>query len=104
MSSVVMSMTGSPGHDGALDRPGYRKNATSRAQDEAALVDRLKTGDEQAFDALVIQHHAGLIRMAMSHVADREVAEEVVQDTWMAMIEGLDRFEGRSSLRTWIFG
>jgi RNA polymerase sigma-70 factor (ECF subfamily) len=98
-----MFITGSPGHDAALDRPGSSTTATSRVQDEAVLVDRLKAGDEQAFDALVTQHHAGLIRMAMSHVADREVAEEVVQETWMALIEGLDRFEGRSSLRTWIF-
>ena len=104
MSSVALSMTESAGHDAVLDRSGYRKTATSRAQDEAVLVERLKAGDEQVFDALVTQHHAGLIRMAMSHVADREVAEEVVQDTWMALIEGLDRFEGRSSLRTWIFG
>lgn len=104
MSSVAMSITGSLGHDAALDRPGNCRTATSWVQDEVALLDRLKVGDEQAFDILVAQLHAGLIRMAMRHVADREVAEEVVQETWIALIEGLDRFEGRSSLRTWIFG
>jgi len=71
---------------------------------DAALVAKLRQGDERAFDELVNQHHGALIRMAMGYVADREVAEEVVQDTWMAVIESLDRFEGRSSLRTWIFG
>ncbi len=74
------------------------------AKDDTALLDRLRTGDDSAFNDLVSRHHGALIRMAMGHVADREVAEEVVQDTWMAVIEGLDRFEGRSSLRTWIFG
>jgi RNA polymerase sigma-70 factor (ECF subfamily) len=72
--------------------------------EEPTLIDRLRRGDEGAFEELVTAHHRALIRMAMGHVADREVAEEVVQDTWMAVIEGLDRFEGRSSLRTWIFG
>jgi len=72
--------------------------------EERTLVARLRRGDEGAFDELVNKHHGALIRMAMGHVADREVAEDVVQDTWMAVIEGLDRFEGRSSLRTWIFG
>jgi len=71
--------------------------------DEMLLV-RLRAGEEGAFDELVNKHHGPLIRMAMGHVADREMAEEVVQDTWMAVIESLDRFEGRSSLRTWIFG
>lgn len=71
---------------------------------EVALLARLRQGDEEAFDELVTRHHSALIRMAMGYVADREVAEEVVQDTWMAVIEGLGRFEGRSSLRTWIFG
>ena len=74
------------------------------ASDEQRLLARLRQRDEQAFDELVTKHHGALIRMAMGHVADREVAEEVVQDTWMAVIESLDRFEGRSSLRTWIFG
>lgn len=71
---------------------------------EALLLDRLRKGDEGAFDELVTRHHSVLIRMALAYVADREVAEEVVQDTWIAVIDGLSRFEGRSSLRTWIFG
>lgn len=71
---------------------------------EEALLSRLRAGDEDAFDELVNKHHGSLIRMAMGYVDDREVAEEVVQDTWMAVIECLDRFERRSSLRTWIFG
>ncbi len=76
----------------------------SLPSDEQRLLTRLRQCDEQAFDELVTKHHGALIRMAMGHVGDREVAEEVVQDTWMAVIESLDRFEGRSSLRTWIFG
>jgi RNA polymerase sigma-70 factor (ECF subfamily) len=71
---------------------------------DQALLSRLRAGEEKAFDDLVNKHHGALIRMAMGYVADREVAEEVVQDTWMAVIENLSRFEGRSSLRTWIFG
>ena len=72
--------------------------------DEQQLLTRLRQRDERAFDEVVTKHHGALIRMAMGHVGDREVAEEVVQDTWMAVIDSLDRFEGRSSLRTWIFG
>ena len=68
------------------------------------LIARLRLGDKGAFDELINQQHGALIRMAMGYVADREVAEEVVQDTWMAVIQSLNRFEGRSSLRTWICG
>ncbi len=71
---------------------------------EGVLLDRLRQGDEGTFDELVTRHHSALIRMALAYVADREVAEEVVQDTWIAVIDRLSRFEGRSSLRTWIFG
>jgi len=71
---------------------------------EGVFLARLRRGDEGAFDELVTRHHSALIRMALAYVADREVAEEVVQDTWMAVIDGLSRFEGRSSLRTWIVG
>lgn len=80
------------------------KQPAAEVNEEVALVARLRQGNEGAFNELVNKHHGALIRMAMGHVADREVAEEVVQDTWMAVIEGLGRFEGRSSLRTWIFG
>jgi RNA polymerase sigma-70 factor, ECF subfamily len=71
---------------------------------EGTLIARLRPGDERAFEELVTQQHGALIRMAMGYVANREVAEEVVQDTWLAVIESLNRFEGRSSLRTWICG
>ena len=81
----------------AVKSPGLTKA-------EDTLLARLKRGDEGAFDELVNQHHSALIRMAMGYVADREMAEEVVQDTWMAVIESLNRFEGRSSLRTWVCG
>ncbi len=77
---------------------------SSRLQEEYLLVVRLRNGDEGAFNELINQHHNTLIRMALGHVADREVAEEVVQDTWMAVINSLTGFEGRSSLRTWICG
>lgn len=69
---------------------------------EDMLVSKLKAGEEAAFEAVIAQQHGALVRMAMSYVANREEAEEVVQDTWMAVMNGLNRFEGRSSLRTWI--
>lgn len=81
-----------------------RATGPGLSREDMKLIARLRQGDEQAFDELVNKHHGALVRMALGHVADREVAEEVVQDTWMAVIEGLTRFEGRSSLRTWIFG
>jgi RNA polymerase sigma-70 factor (ECF subfamily) len=79
-----------------------RRGATAKTDE--ALLSRLSAGDEAAFDELVNTHHGALIRLAMGYVADRDVAEEVVQDTWMAVVQSLSRFEGRSSLRTWIFG
>ncbi len=70
---------------------------------EARLLQRLRDGDEQAFTTLVEQYHSSMLGLALSFVASRAVAEEVVQDTWLAVLRGLDRFEGRSSLRTWLF-
>ncbi|MBX3319863.1 MAG: RNA polymerase sigma factor [Nitrospira sp.] len=72
------------------------------AETEAVVVLRLRQGDEEAFQEVVNQHHGVLIRIAMTYVADREMAKDVVQDTWIAVIESLNCFEGRSSLRTWI--
>ena len=71
--------------------------------DEAALVARLRARDERAFAGLVEHYHGSLKRVARSYVSTDAVAEEVVQETWLAVIAGLDRFEGRSSLKTWIF-
>jgi RNA polymerase sigma-70 factor (ECF subfamily) len=64
----------------------------------------LRAGDEAAFRDLVARHHGSLKRFARSFGASNAVAEEVVQETWLAALEGLDRFEGRSSLRGWLFG
>jgi RNA polymerase sigma-70 factor (ECF subfamily) len=71
--------------------------------DPEQLLERLRQGDEEAFRQLVAERHAGLVGVAMGFVESRATAEEVVQDTWLAVIEGLGRFEGRSSLKTWIY-
>lgn len=71
--------------------------------DDAELLGALRNGDEAAFSALVEELTPALTRLALAHVPSRAVAEEVVQDTWVGVIRGIDRFEGRSSLRTWIF-
>ena len=70
---------------------------------EAVLVEAIKRGEEQAFKELVERFHSPLLRMALTFVHCEAVAEEVVQDTWMAVLDGINRFEGRSSLKTWIF-
>jgi RNA polymerase sigma-70 factor (ECF subfamily) len=74
----------------------------SRA-DDAELVERLRAGDEEAFAALVDELSPALMRLALMHVPSRAIAEDVVADTWLGVIKGIDRFEGRSALRTWIF-
>ena len=80
-----------------------RRVALPAVADEAELVARLRAGDEAAFVALVRMHQAQLLRLAESVVGSRAVAEEVVQDTWLAVVRGVDRFEGRSSFKTWLF-
>ena len=67
------------------------------------LIQSLKAGDESAFASLMDDYGSSLLRVAMIYVGSRAVAEEVVQETWLGVINGLDRFEGRSSLKTWIF-
>jgi RNA polymerase sigma-70 factor, ECF subfamily len=69
---------------------------------EADLLARLRAGDEAAFEGLVARHYATMLAVAMTYVRTRSVAEEVVQEAWLAVIEGLDRFERRASLKTWI--
>jgi RNA polymerase sigma-70 factor (ECF subfamily) len=70
---------------------------------DAGMVPRLIAGDEEAFRALVERYHGGLIRLALSFVAERSAAEEVAQETWLGVIKGIREFEGRSSLKGWIF-
>jgi RNA polymerase sigma-70 factor, ECF subfamily len=70
--------------------------------DDAHLIEGLKAGDEAAFRELVDAYGPMLMRLALMHVPSRAVAEEVVQETWLAVLNGIDRFEGRSSLKTWI--
>lgn len=70
---------------------------------DADLVIRLQAGDESAFVELVDTYQAPLVRLAQSFVPNRAVAEEVVQDVWLAVVRGIERFEGRSSLKTWLF-
>ncbi len=70
---------------------------------ETDLLNRLRDGDETAFQALVERHHPAMVRVAMSYVPSRAIAEDVAQETWLAVLKGIDRFEGRSTLKTWIF-
>jgi len=70
---------------------------------ETRELHALRAGDEAAFMALVERYNASLLRVAQIWVSSRAVAEEVVQETWVAVLRGIDRFEGRSSLKTWIF-
>jgi len=71
--------------------------------EESALLEALRRGDEDAFARLVGEHHASLYRVARLYVANASIADEVVQDTWLGVIRGIWAFEGRSSLKTWIF-
>ena len=71
--------------------------------EDEALVAGLRAGDESAFREVVTGYHGAMMRLASFHVSSRAVAEEVVQETWLAVLKGLDGFEGRSSFKTWVF-
>ena len=71
--------------------------------DDEQLLLALRRRDEEAFAALVDRYHARLVRLAGLFVANQAVAEEVAQETWIGVLQGIDRFEGRSSFRTWLF-
>ena len=72
-------------------------------ESDAELLRRLRAGDERAFVALVERYNGSMLRIALSFVPSLAIAEEVVQDTWLAVLRGLAGFEGRSSLKTWLF-
>lgn len=71
--------------------------------DESDLIAALRRRDEVTFAELVDRHTPSMVRVARGYVRTHETAEEVVQDTWLALLKGIDTFEGRSSLRTWLF-
>jgi len=76
---------------------------TRPGDDDAALVAALRSGDERAFAGLVDRYHTSMVRVARAYVSSKEAAEDVVQDAWLGVVQGLGRFEGRSSLKTWMF-
>jgi RNA polymerase sigma-70 factor (ECF subfamily) len=80
-----------------------REQPARRTCSDERLVARLRAGEEAAFEGLVCRYHGEMIALARSYVRTREVAEEVVQETWLAVLQAIDRFEGRSTLKTWVF-
>jgi RNA polymerase sigma-70 factor, ECF subfamily len=83
--------------------PGPEGDSSPATPDELTLLAALRGGDEAAFETLVNAHYPAMLRVALMYVRNRSVAEEVIQETWLAVLQGLARFEGRSSLKTWIF-
>jgi RNA polymerase sigma-70 factor (ECF subfamily) len=76
--------------------------AATPVADESKLLARLRAGDQSAFAEIVDAYYPTMLRLARMYVSSRAVAEEVVQDAWVGVLNGLDRFEGRSSLKTWV--
>jgi RNA polymerase sigma-70 factor, ECF subfamily len=76
---------------------------TAARYDEQRLLEALQRREESAFEELVDQYHVPLRRFALTFVRSPAVADEVVQETWLGVLRGIDRFEGRSSLKTWIY-
>jgi RNA polymerase sigma-70 factor (ECF subfamily) len=83
------------------DTPGFTGGMASA--DDMHFIELLRRGDEAAFMSLIEQYHASMLRLAQIFVSTRPLAEEVVQEAWLGVLQGLKRFEGRSSLKTWIF-
>jgi RNA polymerase sigma-70 factor (ECF subfamily) len=81
---------------------GWAGTSATR-EDDARLVAGLRAGDEAAFAALIDRYQASLVRLAMLYVPNRPAAEDVVQETWLGVLQGISRFESRSSLKTWLF-
>jgi RNA polymerase sigma-70 factor (ECF subfamily) len=101
VSLVAFSSVGGWQYGRALVEEGEARGEFDES--ELKLVAGLRAGDEQAFVTLFDNHYASMLSVARSYVPTREAAEDAVQETFAAIIEGIDRFEGRSSLKTWMF-
>lgn len=86
----------------AISLPGRKRADPPPPDADGELVARMRAGEEQAFLELVARHHASMQRLARSLAPSPAVAEEVVQDTWVAVLRGIDGFAGRSTFRTWL--
>ncbi|MGH2371668.1 MAG: RNA polymerase sigma factor, partial [Chloroflexota bacterium] len=82
-------------------RGACRRTQPATATDETRLIEALRAGDEAAFATLIDQYHRPMVQVALLYVHDPAVAEDVVQETWLGVLRGLDRFETRASLKTW---
>jgi len=89
------------------ERPAALHSRTVTVQqpdaEERALIDAIKRRDEVAFGQLVLRYEGPLLRLALVYARSRAIAEEIVQETWLGVLQGIDRFESRSSFRTWLF-
>ena len=104
MTSLAFCLPLAPSREDATLMPRLRgKRRAGVASDDTDLVGRLRGGDESAFVELIDRYGATMLHVAQMYVRDRATAEEVVQETWLAVLNGIDRFEGRSSLKTWLF-
>jgi RNA polymerase sigma-70 factor, ECF subfamily len=103
MTSLAVSLPSPLTRQDAVFMPRLRGKGSMESEGDAALVARLRDGDESAFAELIDSYGATMLRVAQMFVRDRASAEEVVQETWLAVLNGIDRFEGRSSLKTWLF-
>src|ERR671918_2227198 len=83
-------------------REGIAAERRAPSRSEAAMIDALRQGDERMFRELVDRHGATMLRVASVYCRDRAVCEEIVQEAWLGVLRGVDRFEGRSSFRTWL--
>ncbi len=93
----------SPGTSLLLREPKESTPTQALVTHPDPVVQKLREGDEETFDALITKYYSSMIRVALQYVPTQAIADEVVQETWLAFLESLERFEGRCSVKTWLF-